>query len=534
VVEINKADRKGPVDLSTVKVISDSFFYSISRISVLVLKLVKGIVLPRLLGPRLYGILNIPAPYILISSMLSNIGFNTSVLKLMPDYLQQGRPDLARMIYRSTAFMTVALSALWAVLLLVFSPWLVDRVAHEPDAVNPMRIYALAIPFLAVNTYFASVYMAVQRGKLGAAISFVYGVLNTALPIAAVLWHRNVTIVVGGIVAAEVLGATLFTFYFHDRVLSRLRSAAGPLWRGIKETVSFGFLFFIAGLGWNLINSVDRLMIKFYLPAAQLGFYSMAAQVYTMLNIVASTLGFALVPSLTAAKNEGEQAVFDRLVHNAARIGFMALVPIVAGVFVLAPDVFSLLLPRFGPSVVIVQITIFIGFIYLFASIAWAALVAHGRGGLSAWAHMGAAAWNIAMNRFLIPRYGIAGAAVSVLSTIIVLTVTLLVMMDRVSRTRIAVKTLLHPLALACVYPLLGYLLRGRHSIARIIVVAIAGSLLYLALAIRTGLIRQEDFTKARELLLRRSEVPHVRLARALIDILERSSTALGGRKGRG
>lgn len=148
-------DKKSPVDLSIVRVISDSFFFSVSRVAVLVLKPFKGIILGNLLGPSLYGILNIPNPYILIAGMLSNFGFNTTVLNLMPAYLHEGRPDLARMIYRSSAFLTVVLSTLWAVLLLVFSPWLADKVAHEPDAVNPMRLYALAIPFLAVNTYFA-------------------------------------------------------------------------------------------------------------------------------------------------------------------------------------------------------------------------------------------------------------------------------------------------------------------------------------------------------------------------------------------
>ena len=48
-------ERKGPVDLSTSKVISDTFFVSISRIGILLLKPIRGIVLGRILGPSLYG-----------------------------------------------------------------------------------------------------------------------------------------------------------------------------------------------------------------------------------------------------------------------------------------------------------------------------------------------------------------------------------------------------------------------------------------------------------------------------------------------
>ena len=521
-------DKKSPVDLSIVRVISDSFFFSVSRVAVLVLKPFKGIILGNLLGPSLYGILNIPNPYILIAGMLSNFGFNTTVLNLMPAYLHEGRPDLARMIYRSSAFLTVVLSTLWAVLLLVFSPWLADKVAHEPDAVNPMRLYALAIPFLAVNTYFASVYMAVQRGKLGAVISFFYGVLNTALPVAAVLWRRNVTLIVGGVLAAEVLGAALFTCYFHARVLSGLGKAVGPLWRGIKETMSFGYLFFVAGLGWNLINSVDRLMIKYYLPAEQLGFYSMAAQIITVLSVVTATLGLALVPSLTAARNAGDQTTFRKLIHNSARLGFIALVPIAALVFALSKDVFSLLLPRFGPSVVIVEILIFIGFIDLFCRISWASLVAHERGGLSAMAYMTAAVWNVGMNWLLIPRYGIVGAAVSVLSTFVVLAAILLFMMKRVSGADINLKGAAHPLFLSLAYVLLRWLFRDLDPVSRLILVFLTGSLLYAAAAFTTGLIRKEDLERVREILTPRAAVPHVRLALTVIGVLDRVNRSIG------
>jgi O-antigen/teichoic acid export membrane protein len=526
-------ERKSPVDLSPVRVISDSFFYSAARIAVLILKPFKGVLLGRLLGPRLYGILNIPNPYVLIASMLSNIGFNTSVLKLMPGYLHEGRADLARMIYRSSAFLTVMLSSIWAAVLLALSPWIAAHFAHEPAALNPIRLYALAIPFLAVNTFFASAYLAVQRGKLGAAITFVYGLLNTLLPVGAVLWQRNVTLVIGAILAAEVIAAVIFTAAFHRSVLGKLGAAAGPLVRGMRETVSFGFLFFIAGLGWNLINSVDRIMIKYYLPSEQLGFYSMGAQVVTILNVVASTLGFALVPSLTAARDSGDERSFGKLVDNASRFGFIVLMPIAMIVFVLANDIFELLLPRFGPSIAIVQIVAAVTFIELFNRVGWASLVAHGRGGLSAAAYVAAAAMNIGLNIVLIPRYGIKGAAVAVLVTFAALACILLTMAARVARVRIRPAAWLHPFALTLCFVPLGWLIRGWNPIVGISFVGLAGSALYGLLALVTRLVTAEDLVAVRAMLTPRATVPHVRFALWMVAVAERIVGFLESRRGR-
>jgi O-antigen/teichoic acid export membrane protein len=516
-------EKKGAVDLSTTRVISDSFFYSVARGLVLIVKPVKGILLGNLLGPRLYGILNIPVPYLQISNMLSNIGYNTSILKLMPGYLQEERPDLARMIYRSSAFLTLVLSTLWAALLIVFSPWIAQHIAHEPAVVNPMRMYALIIPFLAVNTFFAAAYLAVQRGKLGAAISFVYGMLNTLLPIAAVLWRRHVTLVVGSMLAAEAIGAALYTYYFHEKVLAGFKAAAGPLWRGIKETSRFGFLFFLSGLGWNLILSIDRLMIKYYYSSEILGYYSMGAQIITVLLVVPSTLGFALVPSLTAARDAGERGIFQRLIHSSARIGFMAVVPIAVAVFALSPDIFHLLLPRYGPSVIVVQILIAIAFIELVGRIGWSALVAHGRGGLTAVAYILAAVWNIVMNRIFIPLYGNAGAAAVALSTFVILACLLLAMMKRVSGASLRVMSVVHPLLLSLGYVLVWRLLQGWESLPRLIVVGVAGTLIYAFAALLTGLVRKEDLANVREMLLPRAAVPYVRFALAAVGVAERT-----------
>jgi O-antigen/teichoic acid export membrane protein len=521
-------EKKRSIDLSTGKVLSDSFFFSAARVATLIIKPIKGFILPGFLGPRLYGILNIPVPYILNGSMLSNLGYNTSVLKLMPGYLNEGRPDLSRMIYRSTAFCTLVLSSFWCAVLLVFSPWISTHVAHEPDAVNPLRIYALVIPFLAVNLFFAAAYLAVQRGKLGAAISFMYGVLNTLLPIAAVVWRRNVETVIWSVLASEAASAVCYAALFHRRVLSGFGTAVGPLWRGIKETTSFGWPFFLGGLGWNLINSVDRLLIKFYLPAAQLGYYSMATQVHMALGVITSTLGFALVPALTAARDTSERTTFQKLIHNSSRLGFIILVPISIGAIAFSRDLFSLVLPKFVPSVLIVQILVSIGFIDLFERIGWAALVAHGRGGATATTYILAAVWNIALNRILIPPFGIVGAAIAALSTFIFLAVVFLIQMRRVSGAFVSGRSYLQPIALSLIYPVLAYLLSGIGTLPRFLVGVIGGSVLYLLGVLLTGLVRPNDFEKIREMLAPRAAAPHVRLALGVAAVLERVQRVFG------
>lgn len=507
-------ERKGPVDLSTSKVISDTFFVSLSRIGILLLKPIRGIVLGRILGPSLYGMLNIPVPYIQIFTIFSNIGFNAALVTLIPGHLQKGRGDAARMIYRAALVMTVSLAVIWAVLLVAAAPWISERLAHQPDSVDPIMFYALIIPFMALNALYAALYLGVQRGKLRAKITAFHGLLNVILPIvAALVWQGRILPVIGGFLTAELFGAILFLALFHRKVLPGFGRASGSVIESMSLIWRTGFLFFFANLGWNMINSIDRLMVKFYLPVDEYGFYSMAALVITALSIVASTTGTALIPSLTVARAKGDETLYDRQVQNTSRITFMALVPLVAMIYVTARDVFGLVLPDFLPSVAVVRILVYIGLVDIFCRVAWASLVAYGRGGLAAAAYIVAAAWNILWNWILIPRYGIEGAAIATLSSFILLAVILQAMMRSTSGTRIRFISLLHPLLLSLVFPLLSLALGGQIHIIRIIAICTAGPALYIFFGIHTHLVRAADIGRARATLEPRGDVPHVRLA---------------------
>ena len=514
--------RGGPVDLSTSKVISDTFFVSASKIAITLLKPIRSVILGRFLGPALYGLLSIPVSYVQLVVIFSNIGFNTAIVKLIPEYLQKGRKDMAAMIYNAAVFLTLTLSAFWCILLIVFAPWIAENIAHQPDAAGPIRIYALIVPFLALNAFYAVAYLAVQRGKLRAGITLVHGLLNIALPIAAILWRRDVVTVIAGFLTAEVIGALLFTIYFHRKAIRHWTSGSGPLARGIREVFGFGFLFFFANLGWNLINTVDRIMVKYYLPAEQLGFYAMAAIVITALSIISATAGTALIPSLTATRVSGDMETFRRQIRSTARITLMALVPIVMMIWSLAGDTFAILLPKFLPSAGIVKILVFVGIADIFCRTAWASLAAYGKGGLSASAYLSAAILNIALNMTLIPRMGIAGAAVATLVTFIVLAAILQTMMWSISRTRISPLSVIHPVLLASVYPLLSLATGSLSSWARVVIVLVVGSAVYKLLAALTGLIRKSDLETAAAALQQRSHVPHVRLALMGISFLDR------------
>jgi O-antigen/teichoic acid export membrane protein len=271
-------------------------------------------------------------------------------------------------------------------------------------------------------------------------------------------------------------------------------------------------------------------MVQNMLPIEQYGFYAMAALVITALNTIATTGGIAIVPSLSVAREAGDRDLFGRQIRNTARLGFLVLVPVVSLIFVLSRDFFSLALPRFVPSVPTIRILCFVGFVLIFSRMAWATLVAYGKGIAASSSYVVAVLWNVFWNWMLIPRYGIAGAAAATLSTFILLAAVLQLVMWRVSRIWVGVSNCVYAIAVSLVFPIVWLLLwvAGAGPLARILIVAVAGSALFAVLTITAGLVRGEDLSKAAAALEPRAGVPHVRITLGLVEILQKISRLIG------
>jgi len=516
--------RRGPVDLTTFKVLSDTFFVSLSWIFITLLKPIRSILLGRILGPYLYGVMNIATPYIQLLVLAANIGFNDAMTKLVPGYLQDGRKADARLVFRAAAVMTLLLSVIWTALMVIFSGPILRHLAHQPEASVPFRLYALVIPFLALNTFYAVVFIALQRGKARAKTTLFYGFLNIVMPIAAVLYRHDINLVILGFVLSEAAGTMIFTYYYRRDVKHLLAGTTGPLLGGIREIFAVGHLFFFAQLGWNLINAVDRVMVKFFMDAEYLGFYTIGVLIVTSLGRITSTAGMALVPSLSAARTMGDDRVYRRQVLNVSRLGFLVLAPIVMVIWSVVGDVIRLVLPRFAPAVPVIRILVFISLFDMACRVGRASMVACGRGGQLAAAYIVTAAWNLGWNWILIPRMGMEGAAWASLSSFLVLALILQVLMKRSVSVTVRVRDAFFPLVLSGVFPAIYYLLPFGGAVLRPAAVLVAGGALYILLALVTGLIRREDLRQARGSLEPRAGVPHVRAGLALLGLMERIS----------
>jgi O-antigen/teichoic acid export membrane protein len=142
------------------------------------------------------------------------------------------------------------------------------------------------------------------------------------------------------IVGASAIGATMLGWK-----LSGLRPTLPPLdlslLRKCREFVGGGFPF----LAWNLTlaitSGIDRILLGLFVPAAEVGWYAAAFRIFSIPIFIPTLIMNPLYPALSRSVNSSE--TIKRTITKTVRIVLLLMVPMTAGIVVVAPAIPSLL-----------------------------------------------------------------------------------------------------------------------------------------------------------------------------------------------
>lgn len=186
-----------------------------------------------------------------------------------------------------------------------------------------------------------------------------------------------------------------------------------------KQLLIMAFPFALSGLLVRLYAYSDSVIMNTYLSRAELGWWGMAFKITYVFQLLPVALGASIYPVMSMWVAHDIQKViklFERSYHYLLLFAF----PIMAGIFALAPVLIPHFLPRFIPSVLILQILILsIGSGFL-TFVHGATLNAMGKQSTQTLLIFFALAVSVILNLVLIPHFGTTGAAVTaVVSNII-------------------------------------------------------------------------------------------------------------------
>lgn len=221
-------------------------------------------------------------------------------------------------------------------------------------------------------------------------------------------------IVYGGITVLASSGAYVCNL-FRARRLIGVRPVGGYDVRRHGKAV---MVFFAMTCSTLIYTQLDTVMLGFMKSDADVGYYSAAVQVKTLLVSVTASLGNVLLPRSSYYVEQGKYDAFRELSVKALKFAIIAALPMTMYFILQAPYAIGLLagsayaasIPAMRiimPTVLLIAITNIMGF---------QILVPMGRETVILASEIAGAVTDLALNLILIPRYAAAGAAVGTLA----------------------------------------------------------------------------------------------------------------------
>lgn len=383
--------------------------------------LVLVIAMPKLvssLGETSFGLFSLAWVVIGYLSFL-DIGVNRAATKFVSEHLMSADDDSVRMLVR-TAFLTnLGLGLMGGLVVILVSPYLIHsvfKVSHNLEGQARWAFYAvgLAVPVLLVQGILRAVLSSYQR------FGWINGVNVIAVTaqwgIAALLAWRGfgVALVVLATVAARLFAVVAYSALLF-RLLPKIQLFRVTGFSGLSKLLKFGTWVSVSQIISPVLVYLDRMLIASFVSLGAVTLYTVPYEMMTRLRIIPSSLVTTLYPAFSERGSAGQQIHLEVLYERSVRYLLLLLVPGIVFLVILGPDVLTIWMGNLFASRTagVLQILALGVLVNGISYVPYNMLQALGRPDLTGKFHLLELPPYVLLCLFLIPRWGIEGAAIA-------------------------------------------------------------------------------------------------------------------------
>ncbi|MGD0088592.1 MAG: oligosaccharide flippase family protein [Planctomycetota bacterium] len=350
------------------RVIADSAKFLLATLAAQGNGLIRTVGLAVLLNPVQLGVwnlMNIIATYGNYISLGLLPGLNNSIP------LMRGKGELERAEKaKDSVFWSNNILALAALVLVWGCSWIVSENYASGLRVVSFSIAGQAFYFFYFLLLRADVrYGLISKGVAGQATLMTIGVLGLAY-----LCEDRVK---GALIGLALSYFLINIYWFKLGAYTFKRRVEWPI---IRETFWIGLPLVICGITATLLLSIDRWVIVSQFDGKTLGFYALAIMINGMLSSVPASVANVLYPRLLerfGATNDPKASV--SLLLAPLRLSALLVVFLIAGGVLLLPPVIRFVLPKYIPSLALIEILVPGGFFLSLTFISGNALLSFDR-----------------------------------------------------------------------------------------------------------------------------------------------------------
>lgn len=387
---------------------SDALFF---QVAALIIGFLSTFLIANFFGAETLGVFSLSIAILSLIVVISQLGLDTSLVRLMSSYNAQGQDDYSLETHKKAVKIAFVVSFLLTVLLFAFSHFIADQVFGNPSLSQYFRIISLAVFPLTLVSINSAAFRGYKQIKLYAYLRDVSARLFQLIFLAALTpFITGTAIPLYTFLAAVILAAALSQFLWWKSSRPFAVKKPKPLIK-TKEILRISLPMVIAGSMFFIMQWTDTILIGIFRTESEVGVYAVALKLATLATVSLLAINGIAAPKYAELYSQGKLEELAVVVRQSTKLIFWTSFPVVLILAVLSPYLLGFFGPEFKLGVNALLLLLMGYFVNAISGSVGLLLQMTGKQKAFQRIIVVAAIINITLNVVLIPMFGINGAA---------------------------------------------------------------------------------------------------------------------------
>ena len=371
------------------------------------------------LGPRAYGLYALGVSVTSVVRPISSLGLDMGITRLGAVYRGEGNRARVKGVILSSLGLSLVSRIFFSAVVFSLAGIISEHLFDKPDLTHVLKIFALMLPFSIFTGVATAVARSFRRIDYEQAVVICQALLNLALVGLAFLLGFRLVEVMYGLLMAGVLGSGI-GFYFLWKTFPEIVSRLRPAYE-IRRLLLISLPMAFVAVAYVLLNYVDRLMLGYFSATKDVGIYNAASFFAAQMLLFINAINPIFSPIVADLHNKERYPEIESLYKTVTRWILIATLPLFL-LFLFFPthimDIFGAEYEVGSVALTILSVAFLIG-----AGTGPGGQILHmtGKQNIDALNSVVLIVVNVLLNRWLIPAYGILGAAIATTTGLVLL-----------------------------------------------------------------------------------------------------------------
>lgn len=509
------------------KTVAKGAFWSFT--GTMALKLVSfvyTIIIARLFSEEQVGIFYLAMSVIYLVAIFGDLGINTAIGRYIPFYIGKGEKKKAYAVLETSYLFSGSLTAILS-LVMFFTAGAVANSFSNPALAPAIEMLSIYLVFGVLFSLNCSFLAGLKKIKEGALLNNGQNILKLLLTIGMYLVFGREGYVITVAFTLSYIAFTIISFWYAGREAAKIGAKGSTNLTEkaalLREIMPLGLTLAIVAEIANIAFYTDRIMMGYLLPpeisAAKIGVYSIAVAMGMMILIFPGAITSIFSPVIAELHGKEDKEEMKKISKTAVRWNIFALFPITIVMLVFAKEILGIFYGSAYAEGAVVLAFFSIGIFFRMLSNVQTTILSSMRIiKVELYAAIIALVVNAVLDFYLIPIYGMDGAAMASAISLLLVSVMVTVYCKKITEfdfTAEAVRPVLAGIAaFAVLFLLRGVMLEAINSVPvlevggdviisliiqkmmKLVVIGLifaAACLIYLFFLVIAGAIEHED-----------------------------------------